>query len=327
VGYYGHNNAGDDWLLEKSKQLIQKVLPQSRITVLQNKSKKHPLGKYVIKKTALICIWRTVLQCDYVVFGGGSILQNKTSNRSLYYYLAILILARLCKTKTILLANGMGPIRGKIHQKLASRVLSKVDYITLRDKKSIETIQSWGIFKAILTADLSFYDTVLHHPKVPQNGIALSIRQHSKKTQAILHQWVNQLDDKKLNICCQYPIDQAWAINHNIPIYYLKGSEIEKTLPCKYWVTERYHAAVYAAIHGRPFLALGSDDKIIALAIELEQAYVDMRKPISLEKLNSVWMSYHKNWISHQEKLKQNVQNHIKRAKLNQNEFEKINHD
>ena len=39
----------------------------------------------------------------------------------------------------------------------------------------------------------------------------------------------------------------------------------------------RYHACVWAALNGIPFIAIAYDDKVIALAQELGQPYLDLR--------------------------------------------------
>ena len=93
-----------------------------------------------------------------LLFGGGSLLQDTTSSKSILYYLAILFLAQKCKMRTMLYANGIGPIVNKHNRRIAAKILNKVDVITLRDDKSDEELKSLGVNKpeVIITADPAF---------------------------------------------------------------------------------------------------------------------------------------------------------------------------
>lgn len=63
-------------------------------------------------------------------------LQDVTSQRSLCYYLGIIILGKMLGKKVMLFAQGIGPIRAKWARRLTSFVCSKADLITVRDKES-----------------------------------------------------------------------------------------------------------------------------------------------------------------------------------------------
>ena len=49
--------------------------------------------------------------CDALLSGGGSLLQDRTSTRSLMYYLSIIWGAELFGKPVMLYANGIGPVR------------------------------------------------------------------------------------------------------------------------------------------------------------------------------------------------------------------------
>ena len=48
--------------------------------------------------------------------GGGSLLQDVTSLRSLFYYLFIITLGKLAGKKVMLYSHGIGPIRNTIRK-------------------------------------------------------------------------------------------------------------------------------------------------------------------------------------------------------------------
>jgi polysaccharide pyruvyl transferase CsaB len=93
-----------------------------------------------------------------VLSGGGTLLQNGTSTRSLMYYLAIIKTAKLFGKRVMLYANGIGPVSGALNRRLVKSVVNTVDVITLREKLSEADLRSIGVSKPdiIVTADPAF---------------------------------------------------------------------------------------------------------------------------------------------------------------------------
>ena len=83
VGYYGYGNVGDDICLIKTKEIILNVYPNSSFYILS----KGVIDDYSVNRWNLFSIIYTMFRSDQIVFGGGGLLQNKTSFKSLYYYL------------------------------------------------------------------------------------------------------------------------------------------------------------------------------------------------------------------------------------------------
>ena len=68
------------------------------------------------------------------ISGGGTLMQNATSNRSLRYYLMSIRMAHAAGNKVMLYGCGIGPIRGAGSRRRTARVLDRcADLITLRD--------------------------------------------------------------------------------------------------------------------------------------------------------------------------------------------------
>ena len=132
-GYYGHGNFGDEAILRVILSKIQNLNPKAKICVLKTKN--------------LLYSVRDMVGADVFIFGGGSILQNATSDASLLCYLAIIhVSSLLCKRK-IMLANGIGPIcRRKIPKKILIRAtacaINCFDYISVRDTHSQKMLQN-----------------------------------------------------------------------------------------------------------------------------------------------------------------------------------------
>ena len=126
-GYYGRGNLGDEAILSVICKNLEKSPQISQICVLKNK---NPIE-----------ILRVLYGADCFIFGGGSLLQNATSNASLFYYLAIIHVANLLCKRKIMLANGIGPIFGsngerKFLKKMMASTINTFDFISVRDRNS-----------------------------------------------------------------------------------------------------------------------------------------------------------------------------------------------
>ena len=111
-GYYGFNNIGDESILRTVIDNLREKLPDVDITVL-SQSPAQTSEKYGVKAARRMSLWdilRSVWRCDLLLSGGGSLLQDATSGRSILYYLFILRLAQLLHKQTFIYSQGIGRI-------------------------------------------------------------------------------------------------------------------------------------------------------------------------------------------------------------------------
>jgi polysaccharide pyruvyl transferase CsaB len=142
-GYYGYGNIGDDALLFTIISNILQKKHDLKICVLVKNSKQFQksLDNYfcnIIAKPRFnfFSVRKAVRNSDALVFGGGTLLQNITSNRSLSYYLSLIKTAQKYNKKTILYANGIGPIcKPRNYEKIKSAV-KNITLATIRDESS-----------------------------------------------------------------------------------------------------------------------------------------------------------------------------------------------
>jgi len=159
-GYYGFRNAGDEAILESMLESIR-ALPQStRVTVLSADPAYTVFARDVraVYRFGLVKIWKAVGHCDLLISGGGSLFQDRTSTRSLLYYLSIIRLAKLRGKRVLMYANGIGPVTKKINRKRIKKTVEKADFITLREEGSLAELRAIGITREDLhvTADPVF---------------------------------------------------------------------------------------------------------------------------------------------------------------------------
>ena len=146
-GYYGFNNIGDESILRTVIDNLREKLPGAEITVL-SQDPAATMDKYQVNaapRMSLRSIFRCVVQCDLLLSGGGSLLQDATSGRSILYYLFILKLAQLLGKKTFIYSQGIGPINSPRNRRLTARILKKASGIVVRDSRSRDLLIDIGV--------------------------------------------------------------------------------------------------------------------------------------------------------------------------------------
>ena len=147
-GAYGLDNAGDDAVLRAIPASLREYDSSLPVTVLCRHAKK------TARRFKLACLsplqplrlWLHLRRTKLFLCGGGSLLQNATSRRSLYYYLFALRLAKKAGCAVMLYGVGMGPLRGERDRAATAEVLNTcVDAITVRDTDSLSFLQKLGV--------------------------------------------------------------------------------------------------------------------------------------------------------------------------------------
>ena len=147
-GAYGKGNAGDDAILVSMIRQLRQQDPDLPITVMTRK----PRQTGVLTGVSAIHIFNTraagrvMKKSKLYISGGGSLIQNVTSTRSLLYYLYSIRQAKRAGCKVMMYGCGIGPVNGEKYRARTAEILEKnVDLITLRDLESQETLRSFGV--------------------------------------------------------------------------------------------------------------------------------------------------------------------------------------
>lgn len=156
-GYYGFANAGDEAMLMAVIEALDDIKPDLDITVLSGNpketAKRH--GVKAVHRFNILAVFLNMLKSDILISGGGSLLQDVTSRRSIFYYLGIMQMAKILGKPVMLYGQGIGPVNGGWARRLTSYVCKQVDMIAVRDRKSVEALAELGIKEkeVFLTAD------------------------------------------------------------------------------------------------------------------------------------------------------------------------------
>jgi polysaccharide pyruvyl transferase CsaB len=156
-GYYGSGNIGDDAILTAITGDLRTYRKDARILVLSRNPFETRKAYNVdsVYKFNIIKVLRAMNGSSLFINGGGSLIQDISSSRSLVYFLGMIWMAKKMKLKVMVYANGIGPINKPFNRKLARRVLNQVDMITLRENLSAAELQNIRVVKPpiLVTAD------------------------------------------------------------------------------------------------------------------------------------------------------------------------------
>ena len=157
-GAYGRGNAGDDAILEAVVSEMRSIDPDIPVRVLSRRPKQTEKGCRVqaLYTFNAFSFLRALCRSRVFLNGGGSLIQDVTSRRSLLFYLYTIRLAALCGCKVMMYGCGIGPVRGRLNRKLAARVINNnVSVVTLREDDSLWQLKEMGVSRPniFLSAD------------------------------------------------------------------------------------------------------------------------------------------------------------------------------
>lgn len=314
-GYYGFNNSGDDALLRSITDDLKTEYEDLKITVFS----KQPEQTKKVYKVNAVCrtnpfavIWH-MIKAEMLIFGGGTLIQDATSTKSLIYYLAIISLAKLFGVKVMIYANGIGPIVNEKNKKRTRKALNKVDVITLRDEKSLKTLRELEIDKENIeiTADPVFLIkstgkaggmNILKRYGVPEDKklIGISLREWKRADEKFCEKIADAVKElcgnldlypvflplqPKDNVICE-EISEKCGVENTVIKEHLDISEMLAVISNFHIVIGmRLHMLIYAASCAVPVVAISYDPKISGFMEYAGQKRYVEAEDIDTEKL------------------------------------------
>lgn len=156
-GYYGFGNCGDEAILHAMLLALREAVPRLEATVL-SKDPDYTAREYGVRSIPRDNPWlvyKALGDSDLLISGGGGLLQDITSPKSIIYYLGIVAMARLLGKPVFLYAQGIGPVSTAMGRALVKLVVNRVNAITVRDPDSRDELAALGVTRPRLevTAD------------------------------------------------------------------------------------------------------------------------------------------------------------------------------
>ena len=312
-GYYGFRNSGDDALLFAIIDNLKKYKPNIRIAVLsaRPKSTKIMYGVDAYHRFNYIQLKKVLKRGRVFVNGGGSLIQDATSNQSLIYYLSVMKLAKRYGLKVVLYANGIGPLKDKNISKV-KKVLDKAEFITLRDKLSFDELKRIGVDKKVpvtLSADPVLTMTPSNESKTNKILESIGMTENDKYVVICLRSWQYNDPDFEVKlagiadyICEQYHLKilfmpmkhpDDFKISNSIAALmknksYTMKDELEVhdfmgvISKCRFIIAMRLHSLIYAATCNVPSVAVSYDPKINGF-----MEYIGLKTNQDAKKINT----------------------------------------
>lgn len=292
-GYYGFKNFGDEAILSVIVKKLKSL--DGKITVISSDPEytKYLYGQVKAVQTFDFkkIIW-SIYSSHILISGGGSLLQDVTSLKSLFYYLCIILIALILRKRVIIFAQGIGPIRTPIGQFFTKSILKHCHYITVRDKKSQELLQGWGI-NSELVCDPIFslkipqtykYETVAvqlrNFPGMNNdflNRLADSVSRNFPKYKVEIYSFQDSIDYK----ICQNFEKNLNMLNPDMDTTIYSGLTNEEIMEniskCEYLISMRLHAIIIGLLASVKTMCIDYDIKIEKIAKEFNLPLIDMK--------------------------------------------------
>nr|WP_315023336.1 polysaccharide pyruvyl transferase CsaB [uncultured Aminipila sp.] len=335
-GYYGFNNIGDESILRAVVDNLQDRLENIEITVLSQDpvSTAEKYGVKSVNRKSIKSIVSAVRKSDLLISGGGSLLQDVTSKKSILYYLIIMWMAQLFRKKIFIYSQGIGPINSTLNRTLTARTLSKVSGIVVRDEASKEFLAEIGVDadKVVVTADpvlrIKRAPLIIGEEILRKEGIKINKEQLTVGF-AIRERKLNSEFVDELCIAMERLIQEQNAQIVLIPFHFSEDvsviEEIENRLGDKVYsikhkyltnemlsiignmdllVGVRLHALIHSAIMNVPMIGISYDPKINSfmksIGMKAMCSIYDFNNQDFIDEFNKI--------MQHKEVLKNRVQ-------------------
>ncbi len=176
-GAYGRGNAGDDAILEAIVQEMRALDPERTICVMSRRPKETRLvyRTNAIYTFNVFAVLRRFRRAALYINGGGSLMQDVTSTRSIWYYCYTLRAAKKRGCKVMMYGCGIGPINRAGNRVMAAKTIDRsVDRITLRDDNSRSLLAEMGVTRPDIR--VSADPTIILDP-APREVVSLAMEQ------------------------------------------------------------------------------------------------------------------------------------------------------
>ena len=318
-GYYGFRNSGDDALLNAIIESICEYKESPNFVVLSADAKETMRTNRVkaINRFNIFKIIKHMKKAEMLIFGGGTLIQDGTSSKSLWYYLMIIALAKRYNCKVMLYSNGVGPLNKEMNKKFAAKVLNNVDLITLRDGASYETLREINVTNPNIkvTADPVFDLECADKEYGRQILSSLGIVTDKKLLGVSVRKWSGNARDfeKSVAMACDYAAEKYGFYPVFIPMQHEKDMAISKNimklmknsatvLEKNYCVEDimslfacmdlcmgmRLHSLIYAASAAIPVIGISYDPKILSFMEYTHQKFCTDAGTLSADNLKKL---------------------------------------
>ena len=299
-GYIGFDNFGDEAI---QKVLTEKLKSKNaeKITLISH-NPTQTAKNFGVDSCGMFKFLKPLIEADVLISGGGSLLQDVTSLKSLIYYLGVIFCALLLRKKIYIYAQGIGPVNSKFGQILTKIILKKCHQISVRDKKSQDLLKSWNINSELVS------DPILEiqlEPKHLKGKVGVQLRDFSTLNDEFLHNLAKEVckifsdkeievislqDEIDLKICEKFAeyLKSEGVQNVKILHHLLINDVFNIISELEYLIAMRFHANVVGIKSGVKTMAINYDIKVKKLAEEYNLPIININE----QNLSSIFKNF-----------------------------------
>lgn len=318
-GYYGFGNAGDEAVCAAVLQALRTHGGDPVVTILSG-NPEASLRMHGVPAVPRKKIFDILPNSDALIQGGGSLLQDATSAASTFYYLWVILAARIIRRPVFIYAQGIGPLRRPVVRAAVRTVLNRTQAITVRDRASKALLAELGVNRpsiyltsdpvwALQPAPAERAAIIWERQRMPVGDrtvtFALRTWPVAPHLDRVVQEAVASLQDRGFEpafLPMQRPGDEEYAARLSEamphPAPYLKGGYdppdmIALAARTGLLVGMRLHALIMAAAGGVPVVGIPYDPKVSALLAEIGAPSTDEAGKVSadslVEAVESAW--------------------------------------
>ena len=279
-GYYGAGNLGDEALLAGMLAgLRSRGARQLEVLSLDPRASAARHG--VRAHHRLRGLLGALLRCDVLVSGGGGLLQDRTSVRSLRYYLGVIGLARRLRRRVVVYGQSLGPLSeaGRARVRTALRGVP----LGLRDDASLALAEQLGL-QAASVADAAL---LLRAPRErPRDALLLVPRGDQGVATAALAALARRVTDAgaRVEALAFQPSQDGPAARRladEVPgVRVVEAVDptavLDAMAAARLVVSVRLHGLVLATLAGAPHVGVSYDPKVAGFARRSGADHVDV---------------------------------------------------
>ncbi len=283
-GFYGFHNIGDEAILKTLTQQLRNLDPKIQITVLSH----HPeetMSKFdvlAVKRNDIFKVFWAIKKADILLSGGGSLLQDDTSARSIHYYLAIIRMGLMLKKHVFCISNGIGPLIRESNKKQVAKVLNKVRHTTVRDFNSQKLLLEIGVNpeKVSVSADM----VIAMNMQTPEVGMEILKKMAIKAPErkllgiAIRQKDFRTLEKRDQLIELANRLSEKYSVLF-IPFYYKNDTKIYDDIhpfvhEHVYFINEKYNSDAFMSLLENLDMLMGSRLHSLIFALVAEVPFI-----------------------------------------------------
>jgi polysaccharide pyruvyl transferase CsaB len=314
-GAYGRGNAGDEAILKAILSQLKEIDPDMPFWVMSRNKKETSLvcktrSFYIFN---IFAFFSSLRKAKIFINGGGSLIQDVTSSRSLYFYLFTLKAAKWFGCRIIMYGCGIGPIKLKRNRRIAAKVLNDTaEIITLRDSISYKVLKEMKVEKPeiILSADPTINCKKASKAEVEATFISEGVPPEIRKIGLCLRNWHSFNKPEYVAEAADYAYETYGLVPVFLPIelpkdlsaadkvithlkspYYVcsKRHSVEELIgmlgSMELVVGMRLHSIIFATAGGAPTIGISYDIKVDSFLKDIDSNACIPLEELTAEKL------------------------------------------